>query len=70
VLTRACVAAVLAVCVGMLFYDGFAFPQATGMLFLVSGVAAASLRLSLEEEARAEVPTAPEPVSGRRSPAP
>jgi hypothetical protein len=54
----------------MLFYDGFAFPQATGMLFLVSGVAAASLRLSLEEEARAEVPTAPEPVSGRRSPAP
>ncbi len=52
VLTRACVGAVLAVCVGMLFYDGFAFPQATGMLFVVSGLAASSLRLSLAERER------------------
>ena len=68
VLTRACVAAVLAVSVGMLFYDGFAFPQATGVLFVVSGVAAASLRLSLEEGARTDVPPAPDPVSERRTP--
>lgn len=70
VLTRACVGAVLAVCVGMLFYDGFAFPQATGMLFVVSGLAAASLRLSLEEGARTDAPSAPDPVSGRRAPGP
>jgi hypothetical protein len=54
VLTRACVAAVLAVCVGMLFYDGFAFPQATGLLFVVSGLAAASLRLSSVEQIQPE----------------
>ena len=65
VLTRACAAAVLAVCVGMLFYDGFAFPQATGLLFVVSGLAAASLRLSLTEHADPESL----PLSVRRAPA-
>jgi hypothetical protein len=61
VLTRACVGAVLAVCVGMLFYDGFAFPQATGMLFVVSGLAAASLRLSLAERDLPQDTPTPEP---------
>ncbi len=46
VMTRACTASVVAVCVGMLFYDGFAFAQATGMLFVISGLTAASFRLS------------------------
>ena len=50
VVTRACVAAVLAVCIGMLFYDGFAFPQATGVLFVVAGLAAGSQRLALADE--------------------
>lgn len=52
VVTRSCVAAVLAVCVGMLFYDGFAFPQATGLLFLVAGLAASSQRLALADPRR------------------
>ena len=69
VLTRACVAAVLAVCISMLFYDGFAFPQATGLLFVVSGLAAASLRLADADQAQPEHSLRPDSrVSGRRTP--
>lgn len=46
VVVHACSAAVIALCVGMLFYDAFAFPQATGLLFVVAGMAAARYRLS------------------------
>lgn len=46
VVVHACSAAVIALCVGMLFYDGFAFPQATGLLFVAGGLAAASYRIS------------------------
>lgn len=66
IVTRAAASAVVAVCVGMLFYDGFAFPQATGMLFAVSGLVAGSYRL-------AHTPTAvlvPRPPPGTTDPDP
>jgi O-antigen ligase len=50
VVSRSLTASILAVCVGMLFYDGFSFPQATGLLFLACGVVAAAFRLSTESE--------------------
>lgn len=46
VVARGLSASILAVCVGMLFYDGFSFPQATGLLFVVCGFAAAAFRIS------------------------
>ena len=52
VVARSLSASVLAVCVGMLFYDGFSFPQATDLLFLICGVAAASFRISLAPQSR------------------
>jgi len=70
VLTRACVAAVLAVCVGMLFYDGFAFPQATGLLFVVAGLAASSLRLAQVEAGQDDASQAGASRAGASQPAP
>ena len=46
VAVRGLTASIVAVCVGMLFYDGFSFPQATGLLFVVCGAAAAASRIS------------------------
>lgn len=45
VAVRSLTASIVAVCVGMLFYDGFSFPQASGLLFVVCGVAAAAGRI-------------------------
>lgn len=65
---RSCAAAVVALGVGMLFYDGFAFPQATGLLFVAAGLATASLRLSApprgEVEERAPRPVGADPDHG------
>lgn len=55
VVARSLSASVLAVCVGMLFYDGFSFPQASGLFFVVCGIAAATSRISL-------TPAPPPPV--------
>lgn len=49
-------AAVCAGAVGLAFYDGFGFPTATGMLFLVLGLAGAGLRL-VRAEHRTDVST-------------
>ncbi len=51
VLIRGLTASVVAVSVGMLFYDGFSFPQATGLLFCVCGATAAGLRITQGDEA-------------------
>ncbi|AWB91428.1 O-antigen ligase family protein [Aeromicrobium chenweiae] len=44
-------AAVCAGAVGLALYDGFGFPMATGVLFLVLGMAGAALRLARPSEA-------------------
>jgi hypothetical protein len=40
------VAAVLAAAAGLAFYDGFSFPTATGVLFVLMGLAGALRRLA------------------------
>lgn len=56
IVVQACSAAVIALCVGMLFYDGFAFPQATGLLFVAAGLAAAGFRFSRPDARPAHQP--------------
>lgn len=46
IITRGVTASVVAICVGLLLYDGFAFPQASGLFFLMAGLAAAAFRLA------------------------
>lgn len=45
-------ASVAAGATGLAFYDGFGFPMATGVLFLVLGLSGAGLRLTRHEAAR------------------
>lgn len=66
VVARSCTAAVIAVCAGMLFYDGFAFPQATGLLFLASGLVGGVYRISRHSASDAPGQPAGHPAPSRR----
>ena len=58
-LARALMASVLAGAACLAFFDAFAFPQTSGCVFLVIGIAGAARRLAAERAAAAEAPLAP-----------